>query len=228
MKIKAIYTPVIMLLLAMLFASASFAEGKDGFVSEEVALSPAERATLHEQLKWDDECEEGYKFHLEYNPDDKDTKLYKINPELTLVEIPCDYAAYQANYIYMTYNPSAVHPKATARNVKIEKIHQYPDENDGSILGMPIYSMKQNTLVNLEKYRGIGDCGLTSYWTLDAENAKFVLDKAEEMDCDRSRIIMDRCMASVNNEDKCFDRVLTNWKVIYRKSKSKFKPKANS
>jgi len=116
----------------------------------------------------------------------KMSRAYKVDSQTYFVVVQCFLAAYQGNYEFFRYSPSA---KSNA--VKPLPITEFVSQESGkvekvaspSIGGLPSYDPKERILTIRTKYRGLGDCGSVARYRLD-DTALKLLDFKAKFECD--------------------------------------------
>ena len=123
-------------------------------------LTLADRATFRRTLGWSDDCEQGFDAtDSGYGGVEVDT----LAPGQYLVGIVCARGAYQGYRVY--YYSDETRPPPAARQLVFET-RESPDE--GSLVrtvtrelwGLPSFDRQTRQLRVLNKFRGLGDCGI--------------------------------------------------------------------
>ncbi len=150
-------------------------------------LTLADREAWRNILKWSDECEKPFR-DINYGADFSGLTFHKLAPQKYLVEAVCFLGAYQGQSNYFFLDESGPSPHAEPLMFTL----YYDYEGTGKpmatttqdmIGGQFNSSMKQ--LVILDKFRGIGDCGIYSVYSFN--NLYFkpeLVELREKSECD--------------------------------------------
>lgn len=114
------------------------------------------------------------------------SRAYKIDNQTHFVMVQCFLAAYQGNYEFFLYSPTA--KTNAAKPLKVTELSQnaagkVEKTESLSVGGLPTFDPKQRILTLRTKYRGLGDCGSVSRHRLET-NALKLLDFKAKFACD--------------------------------------------
>ncbi len=133
-----------------------------------------DRAAWRAILHWPTSCEQGWKATASPGAG---MQLMKANGNLKLVAIECYPGAYQGDALLYLASPAR-------KPVGPLKLQVYEDPGNGhvrlttatTILGVLDFARATGTLTVLDKFRGLGDCGVFSTYRL--EGSRLVLIEA--------------------------------------------------
>lgn len=119
-----------------------------------------DRRAWREILKWSDECEQAFDY-----PDKSygGIEFYELAEKRYLVQVTCTGGAYQGYQVYYFYDEAQQPP--TAKLLTFES-RESQDEKSltrtqaTEMWGQPTFDQKTKELKVLNKFRGIGDCGI--------------------------------------------------------------------
>jgi hypothetical protein len=131
------------------------------------AKIPTSRSELYKKLNWSTFCENSYKANVGAGIPiaNQGLKWIKINSLNWILQVQCDQAAYQGVYEFVDVirNDSTIF---TFKKVRFATKTKNPmgvivDYTKNQLLGNPIViTTPKVTIKNLEKARGLGDCGV--------------------------------------------------------------------
>ena len=171
-----------LLLSSVLVALAVSAAGVAGAASPPGTKTPADRAAWRTILKWPKSCETNW--HQAGFPDVAGVGIWPPAGGRRLVEVGCTLGAYQGTSMLYLYGP-------TGRVAGPLPLHVYEDPGTGTpkpmvlkvVLGLLSFAPRTGKLTVLDKFRGIGDCGIFSTFKLTGD--RFVpTDVRAKLACD--------------------------------------------
>lgn len=101
------------------------------------------------------------------------SKSFQISDKKYLVQIQCFLAAYQGAFEYVLWTDES--PKPRAIPLEFDSFQEGKDgekpkrTTDRAIAGTPRFNVRSQTLTNLTKFRGIGDCASSAVYKLDGD-----------------------------------------------------------
>ncbi len=130
-----------------------------------------DRAAWRALLHWPTSCEKTWQ--QAGNPGGAGISVWKLNSEVRLVEVSCYLGAYQGTEMLFF-------ARTDGRVSKALPLLIYEDPGSGTpkahsrtmILGSMAFSVAKQRLTVLDKFRGVGDCGI--YSTFGLTNDQFV------------------------------------------------------
>jgi hypothetical protein len=154
-----------------------------GIMEKNVQLTYEDRKTWRAVLKWSDDCEQAFDY-----PDKSygGLEFYRLAEKRYLVEVVCTGGAYQGYQVYFFYDEAKRPP--TAKALTFESFESQDEKSltkiqTSELWGLPTFDENTKELTVLNKFRGMGDCGiLASYEFRDGQpklkelRAKLVCD----------------------------------------------------
>ena len=154
-----------------------------GVMEKNVQLTYEDRKTWRAVLKWSDDCEQAFDY-----PDKSygGLEFYRLAEKRYLVEVVCTGGAYQGYQVYFFYDEAKRPP--TAKALTFESFESQDEKSltkiqTSELWGLPTFDENTKELTVLNKFRGMGDCGiLASYEFRDGQpklkelRAKLVCD----------------------------------------------------
>lgn len=120
------------------------------------------RTFYYNKYKWSKECENDYQ--QQSSIPNFGLQFFKLTKQYSLVKIQCTQAAYQGQYEFMIVkNPYSKNPIATPfifETRAINNADMLMSYNKPGLVGNPIITTSPLVIKNLEKGRGLGDCGV--------------------------------------------------------------------
>jgi len=152
-------------------------------MEKNVQLTYEDRKTWRAVLKWSDDCEQAFDY-----PDKSygGLEFYRLAEKRYLVEVVCTGGAYQGYQVYFFYDEAKRPP--TAKPLTFESFESQDEKSltkiqTSELWGLPTFDENTKELTVLNKFRGMGDCGiLASYEFRDGQpklkelRAKLVCD----------------------------------------------------
>jgi len=148
-----------------------------------INITYEDRKAWREILKWPDECEQAFDY-----PDKSygGMEFYQLADKQYLVQIICTGGAYQGYQVYYFYDETKQQPTAKLLNFESRESQDEKSLTEiqtTELWGQPEFDDNAKELRILNKFRGIGDCGiLATYRFVNGEpqlkemRAKLVCD----------------------------------------------------
>jgi hypothetical protein len=133
-------------------------------------LTYEDRKAWREVLKWPDECEQAFDY-----PDKSygGIEFFELAEKQYLVQVTCTGGAYQGYQVYYFYDESNQQPASkllTFESRESQDEKSLTRTQTTELWGQPTFDQKKKELTVLNKFRGIGDCGiLATYGFVNGE-----------------------------------------------------------
>lgn len=149
-------------------------------------LTKADRIRWREILKWPDDCENAFSG---YDDDFAGLEFYKIDRDKYVVHVVCTLGAYQGGQVFCLVKESQGNIESKLLSfeqfAEIEESSDPPDSSvknkarfrrftDSSVWGTITFDSEKKRLINLNRYRGIGDCGTQTVYDMTGSSPKAV------------------------------------------------------
>jgi hypothetical protein len=163
--------------------AASSEAAQTGVMARKIQPNYEDRKTWRTVLKWSDDCEQAFDY-----PDKSygGLEFYPLAEKQYLVEVLCTGGAYQGYQVYFFYDETKLPPAAnplTFDSFESQDEKSLTKIQTTELWGLPTFNENTKELTVLNKFRGIGDCGLlATYEFRDGEpklkelRAKLVCD----------------------------------------------------
>lgn len=166
-------------------SSAALAPQTEGMAKDNVTQEG--RKLWRKVIQWPNGCEESFDY-----PDPKmgGVVFYALGKQRFLVEVVCTLGAYQGYQRYYllneSRNPPVVAPLVfTIFEVKGERGDRLARTQSEELWGTPEFDRKTRLLTVLNRFRGTGDCGTFSIYTLEQDRPQ-LKEIRTKIECDGS------------------------------------------